>query len=101
MNTKYLEHFSSFHLLNVYVPKFLSSSDVGRQFSDDPIQNYFGWGLIAGFMDYFIRYSALYFGRKCYSKIAKFNVYASFGNWVSQTCRVRFVTLIDHFASCS
>merc|ERR1719411_2244329 len=32
-----------------------TSSDVGRQFSDDPIQNYFGWGLIAGFMDYFIR----------------------------------------------
>merc|ERR1712083_468512 len=30
-------------------------SSVGRQFSDDEIVNYFGWGFIAGLMDYFIR----------------------------------------------
>merc|ERR1712083_238385 len=28
---------------------------VGRQFSEDPLYNYFGWGFIAGLMDYFIR----------------------------------------------
>ena len=32
-----------------------SRSDVGRQFSDDQVVNYFGWGFIAGLMDYFVR----------------------------------------------
>merc|ERR1711892_452584 len=30
-------------------------SEVGRQFSEDQLVNYFGWGFVAGLMDYFIR----------------------------------------------
>merc|ERR1711892_66101 len=30
-------------------------SEVDRQFSDDQLVNYFGWGFVAGLMDYFIR----------------------------------------------
>ena len=36
------------------------TSSVSRQFNNDPLVNlagYFGWGLIAGFGDYILRYS--------------------------------------------
>merc|ERR1740123_1761288 len=37
-----------------YFPKRETSVE-GRQFSEDPIINYAGWGFIAGLADYFIR----------------------------------------------
>merc|ERR1719427_1189510 len=33
----------------------VTRSATARQFSDDKIVNYFGWGFVAGLMDYFIR----------------------------------------------